>query len=275
MNDKKIAFIGCGAMGSAIASAIVAQINPQQILLSDVFTPKAKALAETLGAHFVESPVDAAKAADWVILCTKPQTVEEALHSLAPVFSEAAQEGERKVLCSILAGVKLEKLASLLAVPHQPILRLMPNTPVAIGKGLGLLAANEFLSTEEKNWFLETFSPCGELHFLEESLFDAGTVLASCSPAYVYQFIEYLSHSGVDMGLSPDMALRLSANAVLGAAAMVLHTEQSPRALRDMVTSPGGSTIEGVRVLEEDEGFETLIDKAAKASLRRNQELGG
>ena len=274
MNNKKIAFIGCGAMGSAIASAIATKIDPQQILLSDTFTEKAKELADTLGAHFIECPSDAAKAADWVILCTKPQTVEEVLHALAPIFADAAQIQEPKVLCSILAGVTLEKLASLLAVQGQAILRLMPNTPVLIGKGLGLLAANDMLTVEEKSWFLDVFAPCGELHFLEESLFDAGTVLASCSPAYVYQFIEYLSQSGVDMGISPDTSLRFAANAVLGAAAMVLHSETSPRALRDMVTSPGGSTIEGVRVLEDGK-LETLIDKAAKASLKRNKELGG
>ena len=169
MNDKKIAFIGCGAMGSAIASALATKIDPQQILLSDTFAEKAEKLAETLGANFIKCPIEAVKAADWVILCTKPQTVEEVLHMLSPVFAEAMQKNEPKVLCSILAGVKLEKLASLLAVHSQAILRLMPNTPVLIGKGLGLLAANDFLTAEEKDWFLDTFAPCGELHFLEES----------------------------------------------------------------------------------------------------------
>ena len=273
MNNHKIAFIGCGAMGSTLAIAATKAVSPAQIYITDLDYEKAENFARSIGANFVNSAIDAANMCDTIMLCTKPQTVKEVLGTLTPVFQNAISQGKRKLLCSILAGVNTNSLAHFLGLENQAILRLMPNTPAVIGKGLGLIAANKWVTEEEKQQFFTQFSALGKLSFLEEDLFDAGTVLASCAPAYVYQFIEYLADAGIKMGLSAEDALHFAANACYGASAMVIHADKSPKALRDMVTSPDGSTIEGVRILEQ-EGFASLIKQAAMASLKRNKELG-
>lgn len=275
MQDQSIAFIGCGAMGGALAKAVCKQINPKQVFLTDISPQKAEDLAKELGANVLASPQEAVKTARWLILCTKPQTVTEVLGDLAPILKEEQEKGRDKILCSILAGVTIQSLSSLINLDQQAILRLMPNTPVAIGKGLGFIATNQWLTEKDKTQFLTLFSQIGSLSFLEEDLFDQATVLSSCAPAYVYQFIEYLTDAGVHMGLSKETAQHFVTHAVYGSASMVIESGKTPRQLRDMVTSPGGSTIEGVRVLEEEGvGLAPLLKKAAMASFKRNQELG-
>jgi len=272
--SKKIAFIGTGAMGGAILAAACQGMDPQQITLTDAMPERAEALAREYGCHAVTTNREAAEAADLILLCVKPQTGADVLREIAPVLLETQKSGKPKVLCSILAGVTTQTLRNLLgAGMDYPIIRMMPNTPALIGKGLMLLTCDDAVSEADKLELLALIAPCGESEWLSEKLFDQATALSGCTPAFVYMFIEALADGGVSVGVPRGLAMQFAARAVYGAAAMVLETGEHPGALKDMVCSPGGSTIAGVEALE-DGGFRRAAIQAIKQAAKRNAELG-
>jgi len=272
--NKKIAFIGTGAMGGAILAAACQGMDPQQITLTDAMPSRAEALAQEYACHAVATNREAAEAADLILLCVKPQTGAAVLREIAPVLLGAQKAGKPKVLCSILAGVTIETLRNLLgAGADYPIIRMMPNTPALIGKGLMLLTCDDAVSEADQSELLTLIAPCGESEWLSETLFDQATALSGCTPAFVYMFIEALADGGVFVGVPRGLAMQFAARAVYGAAAMVLETGEHPGALKDMVCSPGGSTIAGVEALE-DSGFRRAAIQAIKQAAKRNAELG-
>jgi len=270
---KKIAFIGTGAMGGAILKAACQSINPQQIYLTDAMPGKADTLAEELGCHAVSTNQEAAAAADLILLCVKPQTGAAVLQEIAPILLDSLTQGKPKVLCSILAGVTISTLRDLIGNANYPVIRMMPNTPALIGKGLMLLTCDNSISEADKADLLSLITPCGTFEWLSEKLFDQATALSGCTPAFVYMFIEALADGGVSVGVPRAQALEFAARTVYGAAAMVLETGEHPGALKDMVCSPGGSTIAGVAALE-DSGFRTAAIQAIQQAAKRNAELG-
>ncbi|MCL2588325.1 MAG: pyrroline-5-carboxylate reductase [Oscillospiraceae bacterium] len=265
--NNKIAFIGAGAMASAILRGACRELDPARFLVTDTFAEKAEALAAELGCTALHSNVEAARQADLVILCVKPQGASEVLAELAPIL-----RGTQKVLCSILAGVTIETIRISLGAPEQPVLRIMPNTPMLIGKGQMLLCAADVPEGANAE-VLTLLAPCGECVWMPEAFFDEGTALSGSSPAFVYLFINAMAEAGVAAGLERDQAIQLAARATYGAAAMVLETGEPPTALTAMVCSPGGSTIAGVHALEAG-GFDDVVAEAIHASIARNQELG-
>ena len=270
---RKIAFIGTGAMGGAILAAACQGMDPGRITLTDAMPGRAAALAEEYGCHAVSTNAEAAHA-DMILLCVKPQTGAEALREIAPVLLEAQKAGRPKVLCSILAGVTIDTLRGWLGVDADyPIIRMMPNTPALIGKGLMLLTCDDAVSEGDKGALLDLIAPCGVSEWLSEKLFDQATALSGCTPAFVYMFIEALADGGVSVGVPRGLAMEFAARAVYGAAAMVLETGEHPGTLKDMVCSPGGSTIAGVAALE-DGGFRTAAISAIQQAAKRNGELG-
>lgn len=256
----KYGFIGCGNMGGALARAAAKAVGGEQILLADTDLQKAKALAEEIGGG-VAAAEEIAKNCDYIVLGVKPQGVEKLLKTIA--ISKNA------VIVSMAAGVELQKLEAL--TEGNPLIRIMPNTPVAVGKGVILYAAKA--GEKEIEGFLKLFGQAGKLIPLEERLIDAGTAVSGCGPAYVYLFIEALADGGVSCGLPREQALELAAGVVEGAAKMVLETGAHPGALKDAVCSPGGSTIEGVCALEQG-AFRATTANAVIKAYEKTQKLG-
>ncbi|MCL2828785.1 MAG: pyrroline-5-carboxylate reductase [Oscillospiraceae bacterium] len=271
--NKTIAFIGTGAMGGAMIRAACRSIDPAQIILTDYLQEKAEALAAELGCRTAPSNPAAVEAADYVFLCVKPQGAAAVIQEIAPVLRDSLADDRPKLLCSILAGVTTEAIREIMGSPAYPVVRIVANTPALVGNGLMIYACDASVAHGDVADLETILSCCGVVTQLEERLVDQATAVAACSPAFVYMFIEALSDGGVLTGLDRTRAQTFAAQAVYGAAAMVLETDFHPGALKDMVTSPGGSTIAGVAALEEA-GFRQAVISAVAASYARNVQLG-
>ena len=256
----KYGFIGCGNMGGAVARAAAKAQGGEKILLADTDSKKAESLAGEIGAAVADAE-KIAESCDYIILGVKPQGLEKLLKSISIP--------PKAVVISMAAGVELAKLSAL--APGCSLIRIMPNTPVAVGKWIILYAAKA--EAEEIEGFLKLFEKAGTLIPLEERLIDAGTAVSGCGPAYVYLFIEALADGGVSCGLPREQALILAAGVAEGAAKMVLETGAHPAALKDAVCSPGGSTIEGVCALE-DGAFRATAAKAVIKAYEKTKKLG-
>lgn len=257
----KYGFIGCGNMGGALAAAAAGAVGGQSLLLADADVQKAKALTEKLGAQAVSNE-EIGQSCDYIILGVKPQMMRGVLEAL-PVRG-------RPVMVSMAAGLSLEKLKAMAPV-ELPWIRMMPNTPVAVGEGRILYASQA--DVEQTEGFLRLFEKAGVLLPLEEKLMDAGSALSGCGPAFVYLFIEALADGAVACGLPRGMAVELAAGTVLGSARTVLETGLHPGALKDAVCSPGGSTIMGVKALE-DGAFRSAAISAVVQAYEKTRELG-
>jgi len=271
--NKTIAFIGTGAMGGAMIRAACRSIDPAQIILTDYLPEKAEHLAAELGCRTAPSNLAAVEAADYVFLCVKPQGAAAVIQEIAPVLRASLADGRPKLLCSILAGVSTEAIRGVLDSPAYPVARIAANTPALVGKGLMLYACDESVPHGDIADLEIILFECGVVTRLEERLVDQAMAVAGCSPAFVYMFIEALADGGVLTGLDRTRSIQFAAQAVYGAAAMVLETDLHPGALKDMVTSPGGSTIAGVAALEAA-GFRQAVISAVAASYQRNIQLG-
>ena len=254
-------FIGTGNMGGALARAVCAAVGPENLLLYDLDSAKAQALAAQLGARSVDR--DTAAAADCVFLAVKP-------HLVAPVLQELPL-ARHSVLVSMAAGVTVEKLERL--APDRGIVRIMPNTPVGIGAGVVLWCANGLVTGPRLAAVRNALAPAGLVEQLDEHLMDAATTVTGCSPAFTDLYIEALADGGVACGLPRALALRLASAAVAGSARLVLESGAHPGALKDAVCSPGGSTIQGVRTLEKH-GFRSAVIEAVIAGTEKNGSLG-
>ncbi|WP_201336205.1 pyrroline-5-carboxylate reductase, partial [Lactobacillus nasalidis] len=231
------------------------------LLLSSHNPAKAGKLQEEIGGELLDNAAIAAQS-DVVFLGVKPYQVADSIKELG-----ASAEND-SVWISMATGVDLATLAELL--PGHDLVRMMPNTPVAIGQGMTSYSSQ---SQRGKEIFQTLMAHSGKVVEISEGLMDAATAVAGCGPAFVYQFIEALGDAGVQNGLSRAQAIEMAAQTVLGSAQMVLESGQHPAQLRDAVTSPGGSTIAGVVELEKN-GFRYAAISAVNAALKRNQELG-
>ena len=255
----KYGFIGCGNMGSAIARALAAgNVN---FAVSDR-TGKAKALGYPYCAA-----TEIAAQADRVFLAVKPQMMGAVLKELSPILAE-----HKPLLISMAAGLTMEKIDAM-AGGGFPVIRIMPNTPVAVGKGMTLYCANGLVSQEMLEDFLRDMAPTGRMDALEEGLFDAAGTVTGCSPAYVYMFIEAMADGAVACGVPRARAMEYAAAALSGASELVLRSGRHPGELKDTVCSPGGSTIAGVKALEDGK-FRGTVMGCIMAACRRNAELG-
>ncbi len=268
---SRVAFIGCGNMGSALARAACRSVGPQQVYLANRTQSKAQVLAQELGCHVAQDNIQAVNQADYIFLCVKPHLLASVLAQLAP----ALEASSPKVLISVAAGVTLDTLRSFLPLKAQdiPLLRLMPNTCVEIGQGMSALCAAPNTPEPHIQAVKDILSRSGRVDLIEESHMDAFTSVAGCGPAFVYPFLEALADGGVMVGLPRKQAMEYAAQTLLGAAAMVLQTGQHPGALKDAVCSPGGSTIAGVAALEEN-GLRHAAIQAVLAAYQKNTQLG-
>ena len=263
---KTFGFIGTGNMGSALARAAAKTVDPVSILLSNRTMEKAKALAEELECRYAQTEFIAGNAC-YIFLGVKPQMMGALLEELAPIL---AQRTRRFVLVSMAAGLTMADIRTM-AGGDYPVIRIMPNTPVSTGEGIILYDAVD-VTEEELTEFCHALSAAGLLDRLEEELFDAGTAVAGCGPAFADLFAEALADGGVANGLPCDKALVYAAQMLKGAAALILESGEHPAKLKDAVCSPGGATIEGVKALEEQDFHRTVLS-AIDAAVRRTKEL--
>jgi pyrroline-5-carboxylate reductase len=263
-----IGFLGAGKMATALAKGFVrAQlVTTKQIIASDPLPAARAAFANEVGAKTTESNAAVAKFASMLVLAVKPDQTAAALAGIRDQFT-----GDH-LLISIAAGVTLAKLESAL-VAGARVIRVMPNTPALVGASATGYALGKSATPADGDLTQKLFSAVGVAFQTKESLLDAVTGLSGSGPAYVYLFIEGLSDGGVAAGLPRDVATKLAAQTVLGAAKMVLETGQHPGALKDMVTSPGGTTIEGLHELEKGKLRGTVIS-AVRAATEKSKKLG-
>ena len=261
----KIGFIGCGNMGGALASAAAKSGN--EILLADNMAEKCEQLAQKIGAA-VSDNESICRECDYIFLGVKPQVLFSLLGDIAPVVSARKKKA---IFVSMAAGCTAAQVSS--ALGSAPVIRIMPNTPVGIGKGVIAYCGNEHTSEDDINKFLNFMDAAGTLEFVSEELIDAATVVSGCGPAFVYMFIKALADGGEKCGLSAEKALKLAAATVSGAAENLMQSEMSVDELIKAVCSPGGSTIEGVRHFEQN-GLNELVLKATEKSFNRTKELG-
>jgi pyrroline-5-carboxylate reductase len=266
--NSKIGFLGAGKMASALAKGFVASkiVSPKQIIASDVMEPARAAFAKDVGASVTDSNLEVARFASILVLAVKPDQVAGVLHELQPVFTE------KHLLISIAAGVTLAKLEGALPLKAR-VIRVMPNTPALVGAGASGYALGAHADADDGETAQRLLSAVGVAFQLKESLLDAVTGLSGSGPAYVFQIIEALSDGGVAAGLPRDVSTRLAAQTLLGSAKMVLETGMHPGVLKDMVTSPGGTTIEGLHELEKGALSGTLIN-AVRAAAEKSKKLG-
>jgi pyrroline-5-carboxylate reductase len=267
VTGKNIGCIGGGNMAEAIVRGLLAgNVEPANIMIAEPVDQRREYLSGKYGIRTVRENGDAAAFGEIVLLAVKPQVCMEALGTLTGDVSLG------KLFISIMAGVKTETIESALARGAR-VVRVMPNTPALVLKAASAVAAGANATADDVAVALDIFNLLGTAHPLDEKLLDAVTGLSGSGPAYVYTFIEALSDAGVKNGLPRDIATRLAAQTVLGAAGMVLETGDHPALLREKVTSPGGTTIAGLHILEQ-QGFRGTIMSAVDTATARSVELG-
>ena len=259
-------FIGCGNMGGAVARAVCRGAGAQHVLLANRTAARALALAAELGCA-AGTNAEAA-ACDFVFLGVKPQMMPGMLAELAPAL---AARQTPFVLVSMAAGLSIEQIRAM-AGGRYPVIRMMPNTPVAVGAGM-IQYCHAGVAPQALEAWRAAMAPAGRLDEVAESLIDAASSVSGCGPAWAYQFIEALADGGVAAGLPRAKAQEYAAQMLLGSARMVLESGAHPGALKDAVCSPGGSTIQGVRVLEE-RAFRGAVTDAVLAAFDKTKELG-
>lgn len=269
MDTPAIGFIGAGTMALAIAKGLVAAdiCDPAQVLAAD---PRAarREIFDALGMNTSETNAEVLRHADVVILATKPQ----AFARLLPEIAKDCEAVETTPLfVSIAAGVSIESIER--ALPGARVIRTMPNTPAQVDAGATAIARGSHATDDDLAFAVRLFESVGIVEVLDESLLDAVTGLSGSGPAFVFVMIEALADAGVKMGLHRNTAQHLAAQTVYGAARLLLETGEHPGRLKDMVASPGGTTIAGLHTLEAG-GLRTTLINAVESATLRSAELG-
>lgn len=263
----KIGFIGCGNMGGALAKAVCKRVDSATVSLSNRSPEKAKKLAEELGCIHSTNQIIASDCT-WIFLGVKPHLMGGVLAEIAPILRQRTTEF---VLVTMAAGLGTARIQEM-AQGKYAVIRTMPNTPSAIGAGV-LQYCGRDTTPEQLAIFADLLSDAGLVDYLPEELIDAASCVSGCGPAFAYLFIEALADGGVACGLPRDKAMLYAAKMLQGASQLVLETGEHPAKLKDQVCSPGGSTIQGVRALEEG-GFRSAAIQAVLAAFEKNKELG-
>ncbi|MDD3153693.1 MAG: pyrroline-5-carboxylate reductase [Victivallaceae bacterium] len=262
----KVAFLGTGKMAGAIAGGLVqtGTFRGEELIGYDVLPESLAEFGKHNGAGMAGSAAEAVDAAQIVVIAVKPQHLSAALSPVCGAF-------DGKMVISIAAGVPIARIAQLTGARR--IVRVMPNTPALVGEGCGAFAVSEEVTSEDLSVVERILGAIGRFYRTGESLLDAVTALSGSGPAYVFDFISALADGGVTEGLSRNVALNLAAQTVLGSAKLVLESGKHPGELRDMVSSPAGTTIAGLNELE-NRAFRAAVISAVRAAASRSRELG-
>lgn len=261
---SKIGFIGCGNMGGALVKAAASAGYAESIFVCDHFAEKTQALSSELGVNVSDS-VSIAKECDYIFMGVKPQVIDKAFAEICDIL----EKRDDCVLVSMAAGVAIEKIRTLSKAKH--IIRIMPNMPVSVGEGV-VLASRCDVDDEKVGEFNSIMKCAGTVDWIDEKLIDAGCAISGCGPAFVYMFIEALADGAVSCGLPRDKAMLYAAQTVLGSAKAVMQSGKHPGKLKDEVCSPGGTTIAGVRALENG-AFRSNAMNAVIAAYEKTKKI--
>lgn len=263
----KIGFTGCGNMASAMIGGILKKgiFTKEEIIVSNLTEEGSRRSRDKLGVVTTMDNRQVAERAKIVVLAVKPQFYEEVLDEIKDVLTE------EHILVGIAPGKTLSWLEEKCGKPLK-IVRLMPNTPAQVGEGMTGVCFNDRVSEEEKQEICAITDSFGCTEVVPERLMEGLSAVTGCSPAYVFMFLEAMADAAVHQGMPRKQAYRLAAQAVLGSAKMLLETEMHPGELKDMVCSPAGSTIEGVRMLEKS-GFRSAVFEALCAAAEKGKKL--
>ncbi len=270
LQGKKIGFIGTGQMATALAVGFTRELIPSsQIFGTDPVEASRNAFQEAVGSDATVSgdPAECLGPADIVFLAVKPQVMQPVLEAVGTQLTRDT------LVVSIAAGLTVAQLESMLPMRSR-LIRVMPNTPCLVGRGACGVSRGSHATEEDEQAVSDLLRTVGVVENVPEKLLDAVTGLSGSGPAYVFQMIEALSDGGVKVGLPRDIATRLAAQTLLGAAEMVLQTGRHPGALKDAVTSPGGTTIAAIHEMEQG-GVRAALMNAVEASTAKSRELAG
>ena len=268
MQGHNLVFIGGGVMAEAIIKGVLAKkiVAPEKIAVIELLVERCRYLEKRYSIS-ADSENNILKNAKTVILAIKPQVFNDALDGAA-----AALISPNALVLSIVAGKQLSSLRALL--PKQRLIRIMPNTPLAVGEGMTVFARDKSATEQDAEFVQKIFSACGMTMELPESQLDAVTGLSGSGPGYIFVIIDALADAGVLAGLPRDTAIKLAAQTVAGSGRMVLATGKHPAELRDQVSSPGGTTIAGIAAMEKAGVRAGLID-AVSAAAEKSRSFGG
>jgi pyrroline-5-carboxylate reductase len=268
VRGKRIGFVGCGNMGEALVKGLVEAnvVKPDAILAADTRPDRLAELDRRYGIRAAKDNVDVVRECDVVLLAVKPQIMTPVLKEIASTLSR------RQLVISVAAGVSTATIHSAVAKDIR-LIRVMPNAPALVLEGATAIAKGKGLEAGDLEIAQEIFGAVGKVVVLDEELMDAVTGLSGSGPAYVAVVIESLADGGVKMGLDRVTAMTLATQTVLGAAKLLLETGMHPGSLKDMVSSPGGTSITGIAALEEG-GIRTTFIKAVERATIRSRELG-
>ena len=263
----KIGFIGCGNMGSAMIGGILKKgvFAKEEIIVSNLTEEGSRRSREKLGVVTTMDHCEVVKNARIVILAVKPQFYEEVIREVKAFLTP------EHIVIGIAPGKTLGWLEEKCEQPLK-VVRLMPNTPAQVGEGMTGVCINERVTEEDLQEVLTITNSFGRTEVVPERLMDAVGAVSGCSPAYVFMFIEAMADAAVAQGMPRKQAYQFAAQAVLGSAKMVLETGMHPGELKDMVCSPAGTTIEGVRTLEK-QGFRSAVFEALQACSDKGKRM--
>jgi len=266
--SNKIGFIGAGNMGKAIINGLLNSnfLTKDRVLASEVSEQTAKKVSSELGITVLTDNKELVKTSDIIILCIKPYFIQSVLEEIKNCLTE------NKLLISIAAGISTEFIEKNIG-GKIPVIRVMPNTPALVGEGMAAICKGRFASDKQAEFALELFSKVGRSIEVQEKFINAVTGISGSGPAYMYTIIEALADGGVKLGLPKSTAIELAAQTAIGAAKMVLETGKHPSVLKDEVTTPGGTTIAGLMVMEENK-IRSALAKTVIETAKVAGELG-
>lgn len=263
----KIGFIGCGNMGSAMVGGMIKSkvVNEEEVTVSSKTEGTLNKLKDKFAVNTTLDNKEVVLKSDIIILAVKPYMYEAVIKEISDVVTE------EKIIVTIAAGVTIEKVTNWFNKEIK-LIKTMPNTPALVGEAMTAICANEKITDEELQQVIKIFESFGRIEILEEKDFHAFTALCGSSPAYVFMFIEAMADTAVKQGIQRKKAYNLAAQAVLGSAKMVLETGIHPGELKDMVCSPGGTTIEAVAELEKS-GFRAAVINAIEKCEEKSKKM--
>jgi pyrroline-5-carboxylate reductase len=263
---KKVAFLGAGKMGGIILQALLNNglLSAKSTSATVAHADRAKALSKKLKVKVGTSNVEAAKAADIIVIGVKPQVVEEVVREISSHMTP------KQLIISVAASVPTSMIEKNLP-SNVPVVRAMPNTPCLLGAGMTAICKGKYANTDHIATTTHIFDVVGRTVVVDEKHMDAVTALSASGPAYIYIILESLAEAGVKVGLPRDTATLLAAQTALGASRVVLETGDHPALLKDAVTTPAGCTIDAIMELEEGKLRVTLIKAVVKAAQRAKE----
>jgi pyrroline-5-carboxylate reductase len=267
---KRVAVLGAGKMGGILLKALLEKklFSPQATSATVQHEDRARALSKQLHISVTTDNLAATQGADVVLVCVKPQVVADVIDQIRPNISP------KQLVISVAASVPTGQIEKALG-KNVPVIRAMPNTPCALGRGMTALCKGKFAGARHVEMASALFQVVGRTVVVDEKHMDAVTGLSASGPAYIYIILESLAEAGVKVGLPRDIATLLAAQTTLGAATVVLETGDHPALLKDAVTTPAGCTIDGIMELEEGKLRVTLIKAVVKAAQRAKELANG